>query len=206
MFVILAAVLAISGSRPVEAQQADERVLLVYGDSLSAGYGLSTQEAWPALLQARIISQGLGYRVINRSLSGETTFGGLQRLERVLKKERPRVVILALGANDGLRGLSVDETQANLRRMIQLSQQADAKVLLVGIRLPPNYGPAASKTFEAMFARLAQSQRVGLVPFMLEGFAADETYFQPDRIHPTARAQPLILKTLWPSIEPLLRP
>lgn len=137
-------------------------------------------------------------------MAGETTHGGLQRLARVLKADPPDTTILALGANDGLRGLSLQATEANLAKMIQMLQQAGSRVLLVGIQLPPNFGPAVSKAYDAMFPALARRYSTGLVPFMLERFALDESYFQADRIHPTAAAQPLILDTLWPKLRPLL--
>lgn len=178
--------------------------LLVYGDSLSAAYGLKVEEGWPSLLAHRLRDGRYPHRLVNRSLSGETTHGGLQRLPRVLQADPPAVTILALGANDGLRGLSLQATEANLARMIEQLQKAGSRVLLVGIQLPPNFGPAVSKAFANLYPALARRYSTGLVPFMLERFAFDESYFQPDRIHPTAAAQPLILNTLWPQLRPLL--
>ncbi len=170
--------------------------ILIYGDSLSAAYGLATNQGWPHLLQNRLGKNG-NWKVVNRSLSGETTHGGLERLPRVLGQVRPRLVVLALGANDGLRGLSLTHTEQNLRDMIRLSRQAGADVLLVGIAVPPNYGADYAGRFQAIFARLAQAEKTRLVPFMLEGFGDDLRFFQADRIHPNAAAQPRMLEIIW---------
>jgi acyl-CoA thioesterase-1 len=178
---------------------------MVYGDSLSAAYGLPTDQGWAALLQRRLQEQKFPHQVVNRSLSGETSFGGLQRLPAILKRQRPAISILALGANDGLRGLSLQETKKNLQAMIRQLQQAGSSVVLAGIRLPPNYGPDTALAFERLYRDLARTHRVGLVPLLLAGFETDERYFQADRIHPNASAQPLILENLWPAIRPLLK-
>jgi len=175
----------------------------IYGDSLSAAYGLSPSEGWGHLLEKRL-SKSPAWRVVNRSLSGETTHGGLQRFERVLGQVRPRVVVLALGANDALRGLSLAHTELNLRDMIRAARQAGSEVVLVGIAVPPNYGATYANQFQAIFPRLARAEGVRLVPFMLEGFATDLRYFQADRIHPNAAAQPRILDTIWAVLSPLL--
>jgi len=177
--------------------------ILIYGDSLSAAYGLSPSEGWGHLLEKRL-SKSPAWRVVNRSLSGETTHGGLQRFERVLGQVRPRVVVLALGANDALRGLSLSHTEQNLRDMIRAARQAGSEVVLVGIAVPPNYGATYANQFQAIFPRLAKAEEVRLVPFMLEGFATDLRYFQADRIHPNAAAQPRILDTIWAVLSPLL--
>lgn len=173
---------------------------MVYGDSLSAAYGLSVREGWVELM-ARDIAP---HRVINRSLSGETTFGGLQRLGRVLEKQKPDVFVLALGANDGLRGLPLAQTEANLSRMLGMARQSGARTVLLGIQLPPNFGGHLNRGYQAMFERLARKHQSELVPFMLDGFALDTRYFQADRIHPNAEAQPLVLKTVWPAIQKAL--
>jgi len=152
-------------------------------------------------LQDRLRAQGFPHQVVNRSLSGETTFGGRQRFERVLRQVRPSLVVLALGANDALRGLSLAQTRQNLAFIIEKSLQQKSSVILVGIRLPPNYGPTYDQQFQAVYQGLSKQYPVRLVPFMLEGFALDESFFQADRIHPNAKAQPLILDTLWPSIQ-----
>lgn len=185
--------------------QAPRPIVMVYGDSLSAAYGLPTSQGWAALLQKRLEEQKFPHQVINRSLSGETSFGGLQRLPAALKRQRPAVTLLALGANDGLRGLSMAETERNLDQMIQALQNAGSKVVLMGIRLPPNYGPESAKDFERLYRSLARKHNTALVPLLLAGFETDETLFQADRIHPNANAQPRILENLWPTLRPLLR-
>ena len=184
---------------------AQPRTLLVLGDSISAGYGLQSGESWVALLQQRLTAQGYGYRVINASVSGETTTGGLSRIPRALALHKPAVVILELGANDGLRGLPLDTTRANLSRMVELSVGARAQVLLVGMKIPPNYGPRYALGFENIFSELATQRKLALVPFFLEDVALAPGLMQDDGLHPTAKAQPLMLQTLWPSLLPLLK-
>lgn len=178
---------------------------MIYGDSLAAAYGLPTEQGWAALLQKRLREQKFPHRVVNRSLSGETSFGGLQRLAAALKRQRPAITVLALGANDGLRGLSLQETEKNLQAMIRQLKQAGSEVVLAGVRLPPNFGPDTARAFERLYRDLAQSNRIALLPLLLEGFEANERYFQADRIHPNQLAQPLILENLWPVLKPLLR-
>ena len=179
--------------------------VLVWGDSLSAGYGLRPSQAWPALLERRLQESKPPYRVVNASISGETTAGGRSRLPAALQAHRPTVVVIELGANDGLRGLPIPAMNANLQAMIDASRQAGARVLLVGMQMPPNYGPDYTASFEATFRDLAKTRRVRLVPFMMEGFADQRHYFQADGIHPVAEAQPLILDTIWRELKPLLR-
>ena len=179
--------------------------VLVWGDSLSAGYGLRQQQSWPALLGERISAARLPHKVVNASISGETTAGGLARLPAALETHKPSVVVIELGANDGLRGLPVKAMAANLQAMVDASRKAGAQVLLVGMRMPPNYGPDYTASFEATFRDLAKTRRVRLVPFMMEGFADQWHYFQADGIHPVAEAQPLILDTIWRELKPLLR-
>ena len=179
--------------------------VLVWGDSLSAGYGLRPQQSWPALLGERISSARLPHKVVNASISGETTAGGLARLPAALETHKPSVVVIELGANDGLRGLPVKAMAANLQAMVDASRKAGAQVLLVGMRMPPNYGPDYTARFEAVFRDLAKTNRLRLVPFMMEGFAYQRHYFQADGIHPVAEAQPLILDTIWRELKPLLR-
>jgi len=181
-----------------------ERTLLVFGDSLSAAYGLRAEQGWVAQLQQRLASEGYGYHVVNASVSGETTSGGRNRLQRALAQHRPAVVLLELGANDGLRGLPVKDSQANLRAMIQAAQVSGAKVLLLGIHIPPNYGPRYTQAFDAMYTSLAAEQKVPLVPFILEGFALDPRYMQADGLHPNAAGQPRVLTNVWPQLKPLL--
>lgn len=180
------------------------KTLLVFGDSLSAGYGLRPESAWPSLLQARLAEKGLDYSVANLSISGETTAGGLSRLPAALRRHRPAAVILALGANDGLRGLPLAQMRANLDAMIAAAQAAGSRVLLVGMRLPPNYGPYAGQ-FHASFAEVAKQRKVPEVDFLLAGIAEQPALFQPDGLHPTAEAQPHLLDNVWPQLVPLLK-
>lgn len=179
--------------------------VLVWGDSLSAGYGLQIQQAWPSLLEKRFAETKLPHKVVNASISGETTSGGRSRLPTALQTHKPAVVIIELGANDGLRGLPPKLMAANLQAMIDASRQAGAKILLVGMRMPPNYGPEYTASFENTFKDLARSNKVRLVPFMMEGFADKRQFFQQDGIHPIAEAQPIILDTIWRELAPLLR-
>ena len=179
--------------------------VLVWGDSLSAGYGLRPQQAWPSLLEKKIADARLPHTVINASISGETTAGGRSRLPAALQTHRPSLVVIELGANDGLRGLPIAAMSTNLQAMIDASRQAGAKVLLIGMRMPPNYGPDYTTRFEKAFQDLARTNKLRLVPFMMEGFADQRAYFQQDGIHPVADAQPLILDTIWRELKPLLR-
>ena len=181
-----------------------ERTLLVFGDSLSAAYGLQAEQGWVAQLQQRLRSQGYGYRVVNASVSGETTSGGRNRIERALAQHKPGLVLLELGANDGLRGLPVKETRENLAFMIDTIKRSGARVLLLGIRLPPNYGPQYTQGFEQIYVRLAKETKAPLLPFLLEGIALDERLMQPDGLHPNAQGQPLVLANVWPVLKPLL--
>lgn len=179
--------------------------VLVWGDSLSAGYGLRPQQSWPALLAERISAARLPHKVVNASISGETTAGGLARLPAALETHKPSVVVIELGANDGLRGLPVKAMATNLQAMVNASRKAGAQVLLVGMRMPPNYGPEYTSRFEAAYRDIARANRLRLVPFMMEGFADQPGYFQADGLHPVAAAQPLILDTIWRELKPLLR-
>ncbi len=179
--------------------------ILVYGDSLSAGYGIAQERGWVALLEGRLKREGFDYSVVNASISGEITRGGLERLPQTLTRTHPAVLILELGANDGLRGLPIAQMKANLGRMIELAKKARARVLLVGMTLPPNDGPDYTRAFESAFGELARRYRVALVPFLLQGIAAHEALFQPDGLHPTAAVQPVLLDNVWPALRPLLR-
>ncbi len=187
-----------------QAAPASHRVV-VLGDSLSAGYGLAQGTGWVALLDKRLKERKPDYSVANASISGDTTAGGRSRLPSVLAREKPAVVILELGANDALRGLSLASSEANLKAMIEASQAAGARVLLVGMRIPPNYGPDYSERFFAMFSKLAQQYKLPLVPFLLDGVVQRTDWFQEDRIHPVAQAQPTMLDNVWPKLEPLLK-
>jgi acyl-CoA thioesterase-1 len=185
---------------------APSRAILVLGDSLSAGYGIRLEQGWVTLLQKRLEEQGYGYRVVNASVSGETTLGGLTRLPRALALHRPEIVIVELGGNDGLRGLPIEGTRSNLTRIVELAQRANARVLLVGMKIPPNYGPRYADGFERIFADLATQRRVPLLPFFLDRVALTPGLMQDDGIHPNAAGQPLLLDNLWPVLRPLLRP
>ena len=176
--------------------------MLVLGDSLSAEYGLGRGEGWVALLARRAAPKGWG--VSNASISGETTAGGLSRLPSLLSRVKPAVTVIELGANDALRGLSLAATDGNLRQMVRLAKSANSRPLLVGMMLPPNFGAAYAKQFSDMFGRIAESENIRLVPFLLEGFGDDLTWFQPDRIHPTAKAQPRMLDNVWPVLSTML--
>jgi len=179
--------------------------ILVFGDSLSAEYGLPRDTGWAKLLADRLAREAPQYSVVNASISGETTSGGRTRLPALLKQHAPSVVVLQLGANDGLRGLSLASMRDNLTAMVEVSRSAGAQVLLIGIRIPPNYGREYAGRFAGVYAQLASARKVALVPFLLEGFADDLDYFQTDRIHPNGRAQPRMLDTVWPKLAPLLR-
>ena len=184
---------------------ASDHTILVLGDSLSAALGIRPEQGWVALLAQRLQAQGYGYQIVNASVSGETTSGGLERLPRALQLHQPGTVILELGANDGLRGLPVDETRENLAHMVRLSQTAGARVLLVGMRIPPNYGPRYTEQFARVFPEVANQYHLPLVPFLLEKVALDPTRMQQDGMHPNARGEPPVLDTLWPYLKPLLK-
>jgi acyl-CoA thioesterase-1 len=182
--------------------------LLVLGDSLSAEYGLARGQGWVALLEQRLARERLSIQVVNASISGETTSGGRSRLAALLDQHRPAVVIIELGGNDALRGLPLTMTESNLLEMVKRCASSGARVLLVGMRVPPNYGKAYAEDFEAMFARIAKREKVAWVPFFLQGIADapdSEKWFQADRIHPSASAHPRMLDNLWPALRPLLR-
>ena len=179
-------------------------VLLVVGDSISAAYGLPPGTGWVDLLAARLTEQGHPHRVVNASITGDTTAGGRARLPALLTTHKPAIVVLELGGNDGLRGGNLVSTRENLTAMVAAIQGAGAKPLLVGMKLPPNYGPAYVREFDALFAAVAKARKVPLVPFFFEGFGERNDMFQPDRIHPTAAAQPLLLDNVWPALRPLL--
>lgn len=187
------------------APAAGAATILVFGDSLSAGYGLARGEDWPQLLAQRLQQKKTDYTVVNVSISGETTQGGANRIDNALRTHRPAVVILALGANDGLRGTDLAAMRRNLERMIDAAQRAHARVIIVGMRIPPNYGPAYTEKFQATFREVAKARRAPLVPFLLEGFADKREYFLPDNLHPSAAAQPMILETIWKSLATLLK-
>jgi len=192
--------LGIAAPKPTAAPK-----ILVLGDSISAGYGLAANEGWVSLLQTRLKAQGYGYRVVNASVTGETTTGGLARLPRALSLHQPAIVVIELGGNDGLRGLPLDTSRANLQKMIDLSRSAGAAVLLLGMKIPPNYGPRYASEFERLYADLARRNKLAFEPFFLDKIALADGMMQEDGIHPTAKAQPIMLETLWPRLRPLLR-
>jgi acyl-CoA thioesterase-1 len=178
--------------------------ILVFGDSLSAGYGLRADEGWVPLLQKRLQAQGYVTPVINASVSGETSDGGVQRLPRALQLHNPSLVILELGANDGLRGLPIAEIRANLEKMIGMVRAAGSQILLIGIRMPPNYGPRYTADFYHIYTDIAQRDHVPFVPFLLESVALDPALMQADGLHPNARGAPLVLDSVWPGLLPLI--
>ena len=186
------------------AARAEAPVILVFGDSISAGYGLPLEQGWVELLKTRLKSQGYGDQVVNASVSGETTAGGLARLPRALELHHPSIVILELGGNDGLRGLPTAQMRANLTQMAALSSAAGAKVLLLGMRMPPNYGPEYTEQFAMVFSDLAAEKKIPLVPFLLTNIALSPALLQGDDIHPNALGQPILLDNVWPTLKPLL--
>ena len=177
----------------------------MFGDSLSAGYGLLPGQGWVSLLAQRLETKKLDYKVANASISGETTYGGRNRIEAVLKTHRPAIVIVELGANDGLRGGTVEKTRANLEAIVDACRKAGARVVLVGIHLPPNYGMAYTDKFRQVFPEIARKRKLALVPFLFEGFADKPDYFQADGLHPAPNAQPLMLDLVWKALRPLLK-
>ena len=206
-FIRFALLAATAGLIAPLAHAADLPKVLVVGDSLSAEYGLARGTGWVALLTQKLQADKVPAQVVNASISGDTTAGGRARLPALLKTHQPQVVVIELGSNDALRGLSLQATQANLTAMTQAAQQAGAKVLLIGMQMPPNYGAAYGKQFSDLFGQVAKANGAALVPFMLKGVAdqADAPkLFQADRIHPTAEAHPTILANIWPALRKLL--
>jgi acyl-CoA thioesterase-1 len=199
MLKLLSFLLILLSATPVFAA---ERSILVYGDSLSAGFGIPLAQSWPALLGQRV--QPSGWTVVNASISGETTAGGRSRFDATLTQAKPGIVILALGANDGLRGLPVKNMNENLSYMITAAKKQNAKVLLTGIRLPPNYGNDYTREFEDSFRELAKREKLPFVPFLLAPIADDRSAFQADNLHPVAGVQPKILDHVWNTLKPML--
>ena len=179
--------------------------ILIYGDSLSAAYGLAQDAGWATLLQARLKQKGMDYTVMNASISGETTSGGAARIAATLKAQQPKVVVVALGANDGLRGLPPAQMRANLAKIVRASREAKCRVLLVGMRLPPNYGETYTRQFAQVYVDVAREYKTALAPFLLEGVAERRELFQSDNLHPTAEAQVRILDNVWKALAPLLK-
>jgi acyl-CoA thioesterase-1 len=200
LILLVVASVSANGATPAEGP-----VILVFGDSISAGYGLANvEQGWVALLQTRLKTQEYGYQVVNASVSGETSAGGLARLPRALTLHQPDIVILELGANDGLRALPVAQMRANLKQMVDLSMAAGAKVLLLGMRMPPNYGPEFTEQFVSSYSNLAREKNLPLVPFMLKDVALSPGLMQADGMHPNELGQPKLLDNVWPSLKPLL--
>ena len=204
MRVILAFLLSIVSLISPYSLAADPPVILVLGDSLSAGYGMNREQSWVHLLQLRLDEQGHSYRILNSSISGDTTQGGLTRLPRLLNTYQPKIVMIELGANDGLRGIDPDLTRANMTRMIELSQDSGAQVLLAGIKLPPNYGTQYLQKFESMYADLADKYDTLLVPFFMDGVVFTPGMLQADGIHPSVQGQPVLLENVWKVLGPEL--
>jgi acyl-CoA thioesterase I len=197
---ILLVLIAASVSAKAEAP-----VILVFGDSISAGYGLArVEQGWVALLQTRLKEQEYGYQVVNASVSGETTAGGLARLPRALTLHRPKIVVLELGGNDGLRALPIAQMRANLAHMVDLAAAAGAHVLLLGMRIPPNYGPDYTEQFRSCYSDVARDKKLPLVPFLLNDIALSPNLMQADGIHPNELGQPKLLANVWPALQPLL--
>jgi acyl-CoA thioesterase-1 len=182
-----------------------QSVILVLGDSLSAGYGVALDSTWVALLQRRLAAQGYGHRVVNASVSGETTGGARGRMPRAMELHDPDVVILELGGNDGLRGLPLRQVRQNFEYMIEQAKAAGASVVLVGMRMPPNYGPTYADQFHALYGELGKKYGIPVVDFFLDGVALDDELMQSDGIHPTAEAQPRMLENLWPALQKVLK-
>ncbi|WP_306602454.1 arylesterase [Azonexus sp.] len=180
------------------------KTIMVMGDSLSAGYGIRPEQAWPSLLDRRLNEKRLDYNVVNLSISGETTAGGQSRMVEAIRKYQPSIVILALGSNDGLRGLPLGQIRGNLDAMVDSAKKSGARVLVAGMRLPPNYGPYADQFLQS-FVDIAKTKQTALLPFLLEPVATRADLFQADQLHPTAEAQPLLLDHVWPKLQPLLK-
>lgn len=198
------ALLVMATILPASAYSAPKTVL-VLGDSLSAEYGLARGTGWVALLEQKLKAARIDAAIVNASISGETSSGGRTRLPALLRQHKPDVVVIELGANDGLRGLPVPAAEANLRAMIEMAQKNKARVLLIGMRMPPNYGRDYTERFHGIYRKLATEYKTGLVPFMLDGVAEKPALFQADRLHPAAAAHPIILANIWPQISPLVK-
>jgi len=195
---------AVGRTAPADAAKAAPPTLLVLGDSLSAEYGLRRGSGWVELLAGRLAERQPAWRVVNASISGETTAGGRSRLAALLERHRPAVVVIELGSNDALRGLDLKGTEANLSAMVQASRKAGARVLLLGMQMPPNYGRAYTEAFAAMYRDVAGREKAALLPFFLDGVAQRPELFQPDRIHPNEAAQSRMFENVWPALQPLL--
>jgi acyl-CoA thioesterase-1 len=201
---MMTACCATAHAADAQAASQPKPAIVVLGDSLSAEYGLPRDTGWVNLLRDKLAKERFDYSVANSSISGDTTSGGRARLTAVLSRIKPAVVIVELGANDALRGVPLATTETNLRGIVDASQAAHAKVLLIGMYVPPNYGPDYTQKFHAVYERIAKDKNVPLVPFLLAGIADKPAMFQADQIHPTVQAQPLLLDNVWPTLKPLL--
>ena len=204
MRVILSLLLSVVGFIPTTALASESPVLLILGDSLSAGYGMDREKSWVNLLDIRFKEDGYSYRILNSSISGDTTQGGLSRLPRLIDRYQPEIVIIELGANDGLRGIDPGITRENMTDMIRQSQAVGAQVLLAGIKLPPNYGSDYLQQFESIYTDLASEFGTLLVPFFMEGIAFRPDLLQADTIHPNEKGQPVLLDNVWKVLQPAL--
>lgn len=196
---------AASAAEPAKDISGGQPVILVVGDSLSAGYGIDINQGWVALLERRLKSQAYGYRVVNASVSGETSAGARARLPRLFELHRPAILILEIGANDGLRGLPLQKTRENLAAMLDLATAKRAETLLIGMQIPPNYGAKYADGFQALFAEQARTRNLRWVPFFLDGVALDMNLMQADGLHPTAAAQPRLLENVWSALRAMLK-
>jgi acyl-CoA thioesterase-1 len=199
---LLLSLAALCGAAAASAAAAP--TVLVLGDSLSAGYGLSSGQGWVDLLQKKLATQGFAHRVVNASISGDTTAGGRTRIASAIQTHKPEVVIIELGGNDGLRGAALEPVRANLEYMVEHAQRAGAQVLVLGMQLPPNYGTTYVRQFAELFGDVARARNAAFVPSLLQGFGDRLDLFQPDRIHPTAQAQPLMVENVWPELTKLI--
>ncbi len=205
VLILVVGAILVGAAAPGLASAASSGTILVFGDSLSASYGIAQERGWVSLLEARLKGEKRHYNVANASISGETTSGGLARIKQALENHKPAITVIELGANDGLRGLPVPEMKKNLNAMIKQAAAAGSRVLLVGVKMPPNYGPDYNRAFDAAFSDLAKEHKTGLVPFFFEGFADKREFYQPDNLHPTAAAQPILLENVWKSLKPMLK-
>jgi len=197
-------ILLCSGFLSFWVQAGDSPAIVILGDSISAAYNMEINQSWPKLLQQRLVENNYPYRVFNSSIAGDTTQGGLTRLPRLLDKHHPAIVIIELGGNDGLRGISLDVTRANLLTMIELSRAAGAAVLLTEMKIPPNYGMSYTRKFNEIYGSLSKKYDLPLIPFLMDNIALDADLMQADGIHPNARAQAVLLDNIWPTLEPEL--
>lgn len=202
---MLASLILIAPVHAATSAQASKPVILVVGDSLSAGYGVAVDATWVALLERKLTREGYGYRVVNASISGDTTGGALNRLPRALELHRPHIVILELGGNDGLRGLPLKQVRANFESMLSAIKAKGAKPVLIGMRMPTNYGPEYADGFHALYGELAKKYDAPHLDFFLDKVALDPELMQADGIHPTAKAQPILLDNVWPVLRPVLK-